>query len=43
MKSLFSNWILQSEENHIGGVMVSVLFSSVVDCGFKPGSGQTKD
>jgi hypothetical protein len=29
--------------NHIGGVMVSVLTSSVVDRGFKPRSGQTKD
>ena len=29
--------------NHIGGVMVSVLASSVVDRGFEPRSGQTKD
>ena len=29
--------------NHIGGVMVSVLASSVVDRGFEPCSGQTKD
>jgi hypothetical protein len=29
--------------NRIGGVMVSVLASSVVDRGFEPGSGQTKD
>jgi hypothetical protein len=29
--------------NHICGVMVSVLGSSVVDCGFEPRSGQTKD
>ena len=27
----------------IGDVMVSVLASSVVDCGFEPYSGQTKD
>jgi hypothetical protein len=27
----------------IGGVMVSVLPLSVVDCGFEPRSGQTKD
>ena len=27
----------------IGGVMVSVLASSAVDCGFEPRSGQTKD
>ena len=29
--------------NCIGGVMVSVLASSAVDCGFEPWSGQTKD
>ena len=29
--------------NFIGGIMVSVLASSAVDCGFEPGSGQTKD
>jgi hypothetical protein len=29
--------------NCIGGVMVSVLLSSVVDRGFEPRSGQTKD
>jgi hypothetical protein len=29
--------------NCIGGVMVSVLASSAVDCGFEPRSGQTKD
>ena len=29
--------------NHIGGVMVSVLASSVVDRGFEKRSGQTKD
>ena len=29
--------------NRIGGVMVSVLTSSVVDHGFEPRSGQTKD
>ena len=28
---------------HIGGVMVSVFTSSVVDRGFEPRSGQTKD
>ena len=27
----------------IGGVMVRVLVSSAVDCGFQPWSGQTKD
>ena len=29
--------------NLIGGVMVSVLTSNAVDCGFKPWSSQTKD
>ena len=29
--------------NRVGGVMVSVLASSVVDCGFESRSGQTKD
>ena len=29
--------------NRIGGVMVSMLASSVVDCGFEPWSGQTKE
>ena len=29
--------------NRIGGVMVSMLTSSVVDRGFEPQSGQTKD
>ena len=29
--------------NHIVGIMVSVLTSSEVDCGFKPQSSQTKD
>jgi hypothetical protein len=29
--------------NRIGGVMVSMLASSVVDRGFEPQSGQTKD
>jgi hypothetical protein len=32
-----------NETNHIGGVMVSVLASSVVDREFKPRWGQTKD
>ena len=30
-------------QDRIGGVMVSVLDSSVVDLGFEPWSGQTKD
>jgi hypothetical protein len=29
--------------NYIGGVMVRVLSSSEVDCGFDPWSGKTKD
>ena len=29
--------------NRIGDVMVSVLASSAVDCGFEPRSGQTKE
>ena len=29
--------------NRIGGIMVGMLASSVVDCGFEPRSGQTKD
>ena len=32
-----------TEENRIGGVMVSLLISSAVDRGFNPRSGQTKD
>jgi hypothetical protein len=31
------------QPNGIGSVMLSMLASSVVDCGFKPWSGQTKD
>ena len=29
--------------NYIGSVMVSVLASSAIDCGFEPRSGQTKE
>jgi hypothetical protein len=29
--------------NHIGGVMVSMLASSAVDCEFEPQSSQTED
>ena len=29
--------------NHVSGVMVSVLTSSAVDCGFEPRSGQNND
>jgi hypothetical protein len=35
--------LIPSYLNRIGGVMVSVLASSVVDRGFEPRSGQTKD
>ena len=38
MQNRFSFYV-----NCIGGVMVSVLASSVVDRGFEPRSGQTKD
>ena len=31
------------QSNRIDGVMVSVLASNAVDCGFEPRSGQTKD
>ena len=31
------------EENHIGGIMVRVHVSSVVDCGYESQSVQTKD
>ena len=34
---------VQCHFKHIGGIMVSVLASSVVDRGFEPWSGQTKD
>jgi hypothetical protein len=32
-----------SKLNHIGGVIASVFASNVVDSGFEPRSGQTKD
>ena len=35
--------VILLSENRIGGIMVSVLASSVVDRGFMPWSGQTKD
>ena len=34
---------VQSHINRMGGVMISMLVSSVVDRGFEPRSGQTKD
>jgi hypothetical protein len=36
-------FLLNFINNFIGGVMVSELVSSEVDCGFEPRSGQTKD
>ena len=36
-------WIFLKRINSISGVIVSVLASSAVDCGFDPRSGQTKD
>ena len=36
-------FILHYKYDCIGGIMVSVLTSSMVDCGFKSQSGQTKD
>ena len=35
--------IFLHKHNRIGGVMVSVIASSMVDRGFEPRSGQTKD
>jgi hypothetical protein len=32
-----------NQKHHIGGVMVSMLASTVVDRGFEPSSGHTKD
>ena len=40
VKVLFSSAI---PDNHIGGVMVRVLFSSAANRGFEHRSGQTKD
>jgi hypothetical protein len=48
---LFSNNILKDNRlkklikigNRIGSVMVSVLASSAIDCGYEPRSGQTKE
>jgi hypothetical protein len=44
--AIFDFWSTQkktTKHNRIGGVIVSVLASSVVDRGFKPRSGQTID
>jgi hypothetical protein len=40
---VFIKRIIFHSFNRIGGVMVSVLESSVVDRGFEPRVGQTKD
>ena len=36
-------YLLPVSTNRISGIMVSMLASSVVGCGFEPRSGQTKD
>jgi hypothetical protein len=38
-----SSFCFIRSSSRIGAVMVSVLASSAVDCGFEPRSGQTKD
>ena len=47
LSSVYAHWQFTlsvcSLTNHIGGIMVSVLVSSAVDCGFESWSGQTKD
>ena len=40
---MFSLVNVQSKQNRIGGVMVSVLASSAADLGFEHRSGQNKD
>jgi hypothetical protein len=40
---LIAQVVVNPTTNRIGGVMVSVLTLSAVDCGFEPASGQTKD
>ena len=45
---MYQSWLTVHTQQHpnsnrIGGVMVRVLASSVVDPGFEPRSGQTKD
>ena len=46
---MFSNNILKDNKkkikigNRIGSIMVSVLASSAIDCGYEPRSGQTKE
>ena len=41
LKKIYTNQL--EKKTRIGGIMVSVLASSVVDHGFEPQSGQTKD
>ena len=47
---MFSNNILKDNKkklkkigNRIGSIMVSVLASSAIDCGYEPRTGQTKE
>jgi hypothetical protein len=42
LSNCFSNCGLKIKFNHIGGVMVSVLALSALDCGFELRSGHTK-
>ena len=41
--SISTSWTFPCNFNRMGGVMVNMLASSVVDRGFQPWSGQTKD
>ena len=43
LSKLCKMFSFKNQWNRIDGVMISMLASSVVDCGFKPLSGQTKD
>ena len=43
MRKTFNGLIFSNCRNHIGGVMVNMLIWSLVDGGFEPRSGQTKD
>ena len=40
---VINNFLQTSTYNSMGGIMVSILASSVVDHGFEPQSGETKD
>ena len=43
LNELKVQWFMPLTHNRLGGVMVNALASSVVDRGFKPWTGQTKD